>query len=72
MEYAQKPNERNEPIHLHLAHQQDLKDESAQSDNVLRKLGNFAALINHMTVQSLVTVYQQDVIPFLNVLKVIK
>ncbi|XP_034543495.1 dynein heavy chain domain-containing protein 1 [Notolabrus celidotus] len=66
MEYAKKPNKCCEPIHLHLAHQQDLKKESARSESVLKKLGNFALLINQMTVQSLVTIYQQDVMSFHN------
>ncbi|XP_074546665.1 dynein heavy chain domain-containing protein 1 [Halichoeres trimaculatus] len=69
MEYAKKPNRCSEPIHLHLAHLQALKEELARSESVLKKLGNFAALVNHMTVQSLVTVYQQDLIPFLDLLK---
>lgn len=71
MEYAKKPNTCYEPIHLHLAHQQELKKELARSESILQKLGNFATLINQMTVQSLVTIIRQDVISFLNnVLKV--
>ncbi|KAL7403667.1 hypothetical protein ABVT39_003475 [Epinephelus coioides] len=66
MEYAKKPNKRYEPIHLHLAHQQELKRELAQSESILQKLGNFADLVNQMTVQSLVTITQQDVVYFLN------
>lgn len=73
MEYAKKPHKNCEPIHLHLAHQQELKQELARSESILQKLGNFAALINQMIVQSLVTVIQQDVFCFLNiVLKVIR
>lgn len=71
MEYAKKPNKCYEPIHLHLAHQQELKKELARSESILQKLGNFAALVNQMIVQSLVTITRQDVISFLNnVLKV--
>ncbi|XP_035515196.1 dynein heavy chain domain-containing protein 1-like [Morone saxatilis] len=66
MEYAKKPNETYEPIHLHLTHQQELKKELAWSESVLQKLGNFAALINQMIVQSLVTISRQDAISFLN------
>ncbi|KAM7009685.1 LOW QUALITY PROTEIN: dynein heavy chain domain-containing protein 1 [Tautogolabrus adspersus] len=55
MEYSKKPTKCYEPIHLHLAHQQDLKKELAQSESVLKKLGNFVGVINQMTLQSLVT-----------------
>ncbi|XP_065818747.1 dynein heavy chain domain-containing protein 1-like [Labrus bergylta] len=66
MEYSKKPTKCSEPIHLHLAHQQDLKKELAQSESVLKKLGKFVGLINQMTLQSLVTVTKQDAISFLN------
>ncbi|XP_067441454.1 dynein heavy chain domain-containing protein 1 isoform X1 [Thunnus thynnus] len=66
MEYAKKPNKRFEPIHLHLAHQQELKKELSQAESNLDKLGNFAALINQMTVQSLITIIRQHVTSFLN------
>ncbi|XP_044043043.1 dynein heavy chain domain-containing protein 1 isoform X2 [Siniperca chuatsi] len=66
IEYAKKPNKSYQPIHLHLAHQQELKKELAWSESILQKLGNFAALINQMIVQSLVTNIRQDVISFLN------
>lgn len=70
-EYAKKPNKCYEAIHLHLAHQQELKEELARSESILQKLGNFAALINQMIVQSLVTIIRRDVMSFLNnVLKV--
>nr|XP_046228919.1 dynein heavy chain domain-containing protein 1 [Scatophagus argus] len=70
MEYAKKPNKSYEPIHLHVAHQQELKKDLARSESILQKLGNFAALIDQMTVQSLITVIQQDIMSFLsNVLK---
>lgn len=71
MEYAKKPNPRYEPLHLHLAHQQELKKELARSESILQKLGNFASLINQMIAQSLITIVRQDVDSFLsNVLKV--
>ncbi|XP_040891858.1 dynein heavy chain domain-containing protein 1 [Toxotes jaculatrix] len=70
LEYAKKPNKCYEPIHLHLAHQQELRKELARSESILQKLGNFASLVNQMIVQSLVTVIRQDAVSFLsNVLK---
>ncbi|XP_031144859.1 dynein heavy chain domain-containing protein 1 [Sander lucioperca] len=66
MEYAKKPNKCYEPIHLQLAHQQDLKKDLARSESILQKLGNFAALVNQMIVQSLVTIIRQDVVSFLD------
>lgn len=73
IEYAKKPNKCYEPIHLHLAHQQELKKELSRSESTLEKLGNFAALINQMIVQTLITIIRQQVTSFLNnVLKVTK
>ena len=73
MEYTKKPNKICEPIHLHLAHQRELNKELARSESVLQKLGNFAALVNQMIVQSLVTIIRQDAVSFLShVLKVTK
>ncbi|XP_045902961.1 dynein heavy chain domain-containing protein 1 isoform X2 [Micropterus dolomieu] len=66
MEYAQKPNKCYEPIHLRLAHQKELKKQLSRSKGILEKLGNFAALLNQMIVQSLITIIQQDAISFLN------
>lgn len=64
IEYAKKPSQNSEPIYLHMAHQQELKKALSQSKSILEKLGRFAALINQMTVQSLVTVFQNDVTSF--------
>lgn len=64
IEYANKPNQNSEPIYLHVAHQQELKEALSQSQSILEKLGRFAALINQMTVQSLVTVVQKSVTSF--------
>nr|XP_043885125.1 dynein heavy chain domain-containing protein 1 [Solea senegalensis] len=70
VEYAKKPNKRHEPIHVHLAHQQELKRQLARSERVLHKLGNFGSLVNRMIVQSVATVVRRDVCGFLsNVLK---
>ncbi|XP_008294462.1 dynein heavy chain domain-containing protein 1 [Stegastes partitus] len=66
---AKWPNRCSEPIHLHLAHQRELKKELARSKGILQKLGNFAALIHEMIVQSVVTIIQQDAISFLSLLK---
>ncbi|KAM4595719.1 dynein heavy chain domain-containing protein 1 [Fundulus diaphanus] len=66
---AKKIIRSSEPIHLVLAHKQKLKKQLAQSENILKKLGNFAALVHQMIVQSLVTVTQQDARSFLRCLK---
>ncbi|XP_053191724.1 dynein heavy chain domain-containing protein 1-like [Scomber japonicus] len=66
VEYAKKPNKCYEPIHLQMVHQQDLKKELSQAESTLGKLGNFAALINQMIVQSLITIIRQHVMAFLN------
>lgn len=71
MKYAKMPNPSYEPIHLHVAHRQELKKELAWSESILQKLSNFSVLINQMTVQSLAMVIQQDIISFVrHVLKV--
>lgn len=64
IEYANKPSQNSEPISLHVAHQQELRKALSQSKSVLEKLGRFAALVNQMTVQSLVMVFQKDVTSF--------
>ncbi|KAK5608280.1 hypothetical protein CRENBAI_001570 [Crenichthys baileyi] len=69
LKHAKKMNRSSEPIHLLLAHQHELKKQLAQSESILKKLGNFAALIHQMIVQSLVTVVQQDARSFLACLK---
>lgn len=71
MEYAKKPNKCYEPIHLHLAHRQELEKELARSESVLQKLGNFGSLVSRMITHNLATVVRRDVLSFLsNVLKV--
>ncbi|XP_056157623.1 dynein heavy chain domain-containing protein 1 [Lampris incognitus] len=70
IEHSKKTNKRSQPLHLHLACQRDLEKEAAQVEHALQKLGHVAALLNHMTVQSLVTIVQQEATSFLN--KVIK
>lgn len=64
IEYANKPNQNSEPIYLHVAHQQELKEALSQSQSVLEKLGRFAALINQITVQSLVMVVHKGATSF--------
>ena len=61
---------RDEPIHMFLAHKRELKKDIIHSENILKKLGNFAELIHQMIMQSLVTVIQQDAMSFLSCLKV--
>ncbi|KAM9769930.1 dynein heavy chain domain-containing protein 1 [Menidia menidia] len=66
---AKRQNRRHEPIHLLLAYRYELKKELSKSESVLQKLGNFAALVHQMIVQSLATVIQQDAASFLSYLK---
>ncbi|XP_053275768.1 dynein heavy chain domain-containing protein 1 isoform X2 [Pleuronectes platessa] len=66
MKYAKKPNQCYEPIHLHLAHKQELEKELARSEAALQKLGIFGSLVDQMFVQSLVSVIRQDVLFFLS------
>ncbi|KAM3623253.1 uncharacterized protein V6R79_009073 [Siganus canaliculatus] len=66
LECCKGPKTRLEPIHVYLAHKQQLRGELARSQSVLQKLGNYAALINHMISQSLVTAIQQDAGAFLS------
>lgn len=47
-----------------MAQQQELKKALLRSKSIFEKLGWFAALINQMTVQSLVMVFQKDVTSF--------
>ncbi|XP_067352664.1 dynein heavy chain domain-containing protein 1-like isoform X2 [Channa argus] len=66
IDFTKKPNKCYEPIYLHLTHQQRLKTELAQSKCTLQKLGNFGSLVDHMIVQSLITIIKEDVAYFLN------
>lgn len=65
VQYAKIPTKCYKPIHLQLAHQQQLKRQFVHSKSTLQKLGNFGSLINHMTLQSLATIISQDVVSFL-------
>ncbi|XP_068177150.1 dynein heavy chain domain-containing protein 1 [Antennarius striatus] len=49
------------PLHLHRGHQRHLEEGSSRSESVLQKLGNFAALVDEMIVQSLVWTLRRDV-----------
>nr|XP_012771268.1 dynein heavy chain domain-containing protein 1 [Maylandia zebra] len=69
LKLANDPKSFQQPIHLLMAHQRKLKKELAQSESTLKKLGNFAALVHQMIVQSLVTVILEDAISFLDLLK---
>ncbi|KAM4612293.1 dynein heavy chain domain-containing protein 1 [Polymixia lowei] len=66
VERSKKPKEHNHPLHLQLAHQQELQKDLARAEHVLQKLGNVAALVNQMVVQGLVAFTQRDVTSFLN------
>lgn len=59
------PGDCEEAIHLQLAHRRELQRRAARSRGVLHKLGRWAALVDHMTLQSLVSVFQRDVRSFL-------
>uniref|UniRef100_A0A8C6KV71 Si:dkey-11m19.5 n=1 Tax=Nothobranchius furzeri TaxID=105023 RepID=A0A8C6KV71_NOTFU len=59
----------SEPIHLLLAYRHQLKKELCQSEVILRKLGNFAALVHQMITQGLITITKQDAVSFLSLLK---
>ncbi|XP_067102810.1 dynein heavy chain domain-containing protein 1 [Osmerus mordax] len=64
-------NQHSQPLHLQLAHVRDLKKKLRRAEDVLQQLGNMAALVDQMIVQSLVTITQREVLSFLNnVLKV--
>ncbi|XP_038160740.1 dynein heavy chain domain-containing protein 1 [Cyprinodon tularosa] len=69
LELAKKLNRSSEPIHLLLDRQRNLKKQLTQSEGILKKLGNFAALTHQMILQSLVTVVHQDARSFLDCFK---
>lgn len=64
IEYANKPSRSSDPISLHVAHQNERKKALSRSKSILEKLGRFAGLVNQITVQSLVKVFQKDVTSF--------
>ncbi|XP_076023406.1 dynein heavy chain domain-containing protein 1, partial [Genypterus blacodes] len=57
---------RHTPLHVCLARQQELEKELCRAGNILWKLGDFAALLNQLIMQSLVTLVHQDVSSFLH------
>ncbi|KAM9818029.1 dynein heavy chain domain-containing protein 1 isoform 3-T7 [Syngnathus typhle] len=65
LQYADMPHHCCKIMHLHQAHLNELQKDFAHAENVLQKLANFAALVNHIIVQSLVTVVQQNMSMFL-------
>lgn len=69
---AKETDSRCKPIHVLHAHQRKLKKELARSKSILKKLGNFAALVHQMIIQSVVTVVREDAVSFLQVLKVLR
>ncbi|XP_057698574.1 dynein heavy chain domain-containing protein 1-like isoform X3 [Corythoichthys intestinalis] len=64
--YAELPHHCCKPMHLHQAHLNELQKDLAHAKNILQKLGNFAALVNYIIMQNLVTVVQKSVTLFLN------
>ncbi|XP_061626704.1 dynein heavy chain domain-containing protein 1 isoform X2 [Phyllopteryx taeniolatus] len=70
LDYADMPQHCCKPIHLHQAHLNNLQRDFAHGKSVLQKLGNFAALVNQIIMQTLVTVVQKNVTLVLsNILK---
>ncbi|TNN30531.1 Dynein heavy chain domain-containing protein 1 [Liparis tanakae] len=57
---------REQPLHLLAAHRQRLREDSARARGALLKLGRFAALVDRMTLQSLVTAAQRGAAAFLS------
>lgn len=57
---------REQPLHLLAAHRQRLQEDSARARGALLKLGRFAALVDRMTLQSLVTAAQRGAAAFLS------
>ncbi|XP_037328902.2 dynein heavy chain domain-containing protein 1-like [Pungitius pungitius] len=55
------PEDCEEAIHHQLAHRRELQRQAARARGVLHKLGRWAALVDQMTLQSLVSVFQRDV-----------
>ncbi|KAJ8368456.1 hypothetical protein SKAU_G00084840 [Synaphobranchus kaupii] len=58
-------NRPSQPPHLQRAHRDHLRQNLAQAESALQRLGNMAALVNHMTVQGLVTVAHREVTEFI-------
>ncbi|XP_054896838.1 dynein heavy chain domain-containing protein 1 isoform X2 [Poeciliopsis prolifica] len=52
-----------------LARRQSIKKQLAESESVLKKLGNFALLVHYIIIQNLATVVQQDANSFLKFFK---
>ncbi|XP_053710883.1 dynein heavy chain domain-containing protein 1 isoform X1 [Synchiropus splendidus] len=66
IEYSKRPQKCFIPIHRCLGHQLDLQKQLADVKSVLRKLGSFGMLINHMILQGLLTLFKKDLTNFLN------
>ncbi|KAK1886371.1 Dynein heavy chain domain containing protein 1 [Dissostichus eleginoides] len=64
LEFSLKPSRSVEPLHRQLLHQQQLLSQLSRSESVLQRLGSFSALINTITVQSIVSLITQDLTQF--------
>ncbi|KAI4796219.1 hypothetical protein KUCAC02_027892 [Chaenocephalus aceratus] len=64
LEFSLKPSRNAEPLHRQLLHQQQLLSQLSRSESVLQRLGSFSALINTITVQSIVSLITQDLTQF--------
>ncbi|KAK5873343.1 hypothetical protein PBY51_018391 [Eleginops maclovinus] len=64
LESSLKPSSICQPLHRQLLHQQQLLTQLSGSESVLLRLGSFSALINSITVQSVVSLITQDLSQF--------
>ncbi|XP_034083294.1 dynein heavy chain domain-containing protein 1-like, partial [Gymnodraco acuticeps] len=64
LEFSLKPSRSVEPLHRQLLHQQQLLSQLSRSESVLQRLGSFSALINTITVQSIISLITQDLTQF--------
>ncbi|PWA32577.1 hypothetical protein CCH79_00015090, partial [Gambusia affinis] len=69
LKLSKKIRDSSEAICKLLAHRQSIKKQLAQSENTLKKLGNFALLVHYIIMQNLATVVQQDANSFLKFFK---
>ncbi|KAJ8392109.1 hypothetical protein AAFF_G00079150 [Aldrovandia affinis] len=55
-----------QPLHLQRAGQRRLRQDLGRAESALQRLGNMAALVDHMTAQSLVTIARREVTHFVS------
>ncbi|XP_030633907.1 dynein heavy chain domain-containing protein 1 [Chanos chanos] len=51
----------SQPMHLQRVQLRELQRELGQAERVIQRLGNMAALVNHMIVQCILSIFQQEV-----------